>query len=1344
MAPMVAFRRRLLGMLVSAATLAAVMPIAGLAAPDDPVLPDLVADAPERQQIANYTYPDGTQALLLRFDGYVHNIGPGPFEIRTTDRVGTEYTNVRQYVRTVGGGMVAVQPPPGPPEVKYETEDGHNHWHLQEIARYSLWNSAKTAEVAPGMKAGFCLIDSARVEGTGPATAVYQLGDFCGRNLPTKPGVTMGVSAGWRDIYNRELSFQWVDISDVRPGNYWLAAEIDTNGVIKEASESNNTRAFAAGQSVVPGYVATAVNAGTIPFGTASTVNLASTTFGAPGARRFRIESLPEHGTLSAGTTALAVGSVVTGPGITFTPASGYSGPDTFTFAAFDATSAFPKTPPAASVSLNVGAQTAAQVAVSGAPETLDLGASAQLAATVINAAPGVTWTVDGVSGGDARIGTVSATGLYRAPDALPDPVTVTIRATSTASPAAFGEASIRLTDPGSPDPAPQPPTNLVTNPSFETSTDDWSSYQAGITRTQLADAPDGVWVAKVTRTTGTSFAVGDGPVTVPSASTATPYSGRAFVKAASSSSVGRTVRLYLREATPGASGRYIRTVEGPAVTLTNGFQDLTATITAQADGNEIDFYVAQSGATTGDAFYIDQVSLAASSSPTPGNTAPTASFTATPANPAIGQSVSFTDTSTDSDGTIALREWDLDGNGSFETTGANPSRSYAASGDVTVTLRVTDDGGAPATTTKVVSVQAAPPPNTAPTASFTATPANPAIGQSVSFTDTSTDSDGTIAGREWDLDGDGQFDDSTIASPTATYAAAGPVTVGLRVTDDGGATATATQALTVSAAPPPPPPPTSCAPGEFTAEYFANRDLSGPPVLTRCETEIANDWGTGSPAAQVPSDDFSARWTRSEDFAAGDWRFSTLSDDGVRLFVDGAPVIDNWTDHAPQTDSALTTLAAGPHEVVVEYYENGVGAVAEASWALQTPPPPPTSCAPGEFTAEYFANRDLSGPPVLTRCETEIANDWGTGSPAAQVPSDDFSARWTRSEDFAAGDWRFSTLSDDGVRLFVDGAPVIDNWTDHAPQTDSALTTLAAGPHEVVVEYYENGVGAVAEASWALQTPPPPPTSCAPGEFTAEYFANRDLSGPPVLTRCETEIANDWGTGSPAAQVPSDDFSARWTRSEDFAAGDWRFSTLSDDGVRLFVDGAPVIDNWTDHAPQTDSALTTLAAGPHEVVVEYYENGVGAVAEASWALQTPPPPPTSCAPGEFTAEYFANRDLSGPPVLTRCETEIANDWGTGSPAAQVPSDDFSARWTRSEDFAAGDWRFSTLSDDGVRLFVDGAPVIDNWTDHAPQTDSALTTLAAGPHEVVVEYYENGVGAVAEASWALQTPVPGL
>ena len=57
------------------------------------------------------------------------------------------------------------------PPIIWEPEDGHDHWHLKNAARYSLWNSDKTAEVAPALKVGFCLIDSTRIETHGPSHA---------------------------------------------------------------------------------------------------------------------------------------------------------------------------------------------------------------------------------------------------------------------------------------------------------------------------------------------------------------------------------------------------------------------------------------------------------------------------------------------------------------------------------------------------------------------------------------------------------------------------------------------------------------------------------------------------------------------------------------------------------------------------------------------------------------------------------------------------------------------------------------------------------------------------------------------------------------------------------------------------------------------------------------------------------------------------------------------------------------------------------------------------------------------------------------------------------------------
>ena len=182
----------------------------------------------------------------------------------------------------------------------------------------------------------------------------------------------------------------------------------------------------------------------------------------------------------------------------------------------------------------------------------------------------------------------------------------------------------------------------------------------------------------------------------------------------------------------------------------------------------------------------------------------PLAGFTVSP-NPAqIGQVVNFNGTG--SSGTTASKyEWDLDGNGSFETdTGTTPttSRSYSSRGALTVKLRVTDSSGASDETTRSLRI------NAAPTASFTTSP-NPALtGQIVSFNGVaSSDPDGFIARYEWDLDGNGSFETDSGGTPTTSgsYSSPGALAVRLRVTDGTGATGETTRSLQINPFPPPP-----------------------------------------------------------------------------------------------------------------------------------------------------------------------------------------------------------------------------------------------------------------------------------------------------------------------------------------------------------------------------------------------------------------------------------------------------------------------------------------------------------------------------------------------------------
>ena len=309
-------------------------------------------------------------------------------------------------------------------------------------------------------------------------------------------------------------------------------------------------------------------------------------------------------------------------------------------------------------------------------------------------------------------------------------------------------------------------------------------------------------------------------------------------------------------------------------------------------------------------------------------------------------------------------------------------------------------------------------------------------------------------------------------------------------------------------------------------------------------------------------------------------------------------------------------------------------------------------------------------------------------------------------------------------------------------PATVTTFAAGAANPVDLAVSpggdlfYPDFDGGTIRRIRFGSDPPPPPPTSCPVGQYSARYYANMTLSGTPATERCEPAIDYDWGGGSPAANVPADQFSARWTGTFTFAAGSYQFTATADDGIRVWVDGTPVIDAWIDQAPTTYQATRSLTAGDHEVRVEYFENGGGAVARVSWQLdQPPPPPPSSCPSGEYMTQYYANMTLSGTPALQRCETAIDYDWGSGGPGVGVPPDQFSARWTGTFSFTAGSYQFTATADDGIRVWVDGAPMIDAWVDQGPTTYQATRTLTAGDHQVKVEYYENGGGAVARVSW---------
>jgi hypothetical protein len=407
--------------------------------PPSPLYPDLVSDPPGRADLPPQPYTDGSGTrLLVRFDGFIHNQGPGAFELRGSGPVNLTMAAVTQRVYSSDSSFVDQ---PSLADIIYETNDDHQHWHFLHAARYSLWDDARSAEVAPASKVGFCLVDGQREEAPPSSTAHYVSATTlnCEWGNTTAPTVFMGVSPGWTDVYGYNLALQWVDASDVLPGHYWLRDDVDPDAVIAETNEVNPA-GWASVHTVVPGYLAQALDFGEIP-GAAKTLDLSSTTFGSPGSRQFRIVEAPAHGQLNKATSQWFSGSQVA-----YTPDSGYKGPDSFKFEARDSTSSFPLHPAQASATLSVGDPPPPGLAISGAPARMYTGTSVQLQASPSGGASShVSWSTDH--------GSVSPSGLYTAPASPPAGGAAHVTATSDSGPT--DTVSIGIDQAPKPQPAP-------------------------------------------------------------------------------------------------------------------------------------------------------------------------------------------------------------------------------------------------------------------------------------------------------------------------------------------------------------------------------------------------------------------------------------------------------------------------------------------------------------------------------------------------------------------------------------------------------------------------------------------------------------------------------------------------------------------------------------------------------------------------------------------------------------------------------------------------------------------------------------------------------------------------
>jgi hypothetical protein len=223
---------------------------------------------------------------------------------------------------------------------------------------------------------------------------------------------------------------------------------------------------------------------------------------------------------------------------------------------------------------------------------------------------------------------------------------------------------------------------------------------------------------------------------------------------------------------------------------------------------------------------------------------------------------------------------------------------------------------------------------NVAPTVALTA-PANNAsytLPTNVTFQSTASDTDGTIVKVEYYVDG-GKVGEST-AGPS--YSFIWPATGGIHTVVakaiDSGLTVTTSTPITIYA--------TSTVTQGLKADYFSNIGLGGAPAGTRTDATVDFTVNNGWPGTfgfpSVTTTNFSVRWSGTvRPSTSGVYTFYTQSDDGVRLYVNGQTIVDNWTYHGNTENSGTITLVANQlYSIVMEFFQGAGGGEAHLLWS--------------------------------------------------------------------------------------------------------------------------------------------------------------------------------------------------------------------------------------------------------------------------------------------------------------------------------------------------------------------------------------------------------------------------
>lgn len=489
--------------------------------------------------------------------------------------------------------------------------------------------------------------------------------------------------------------------------------------------------------------------------------------------------------------------------------------------------------------------------------------------------------------------------------------------------------------------------------------------------------------------------------------------------------------------------------------------------------------------------------------------------------------------------------------------------------------------------------------------------------------------------------------------------------------------------------------------------EYFDNDDLTAP-VMARVDPTVDANWGTGAPAPGVGVDTFSVRWTGfvTPQFSET-YSFIFRSDDGVRLWIDGSKIIDDWTDHSARDSQGSIALQGGQaYSIRLEYYDNTGNASAQLSWssAHQSRQVIPTDrLSPGADGCSSASG--LVGNWPLDESSGTVARDTTCNQSLGTLRAPG-SSPWQPGK--------------------IGGAASFANQMWITVPDSSSLDSVATA-NKVSVTAWVNA--AALPPGWISLV------SRQSGQTGSEHFGLTFRDGKLTFA------INTFQSGTKFCSAPTVAPTGQWLH----VAGTFDGST-----ARAYLDGREVcsfaraVTLGTDSTPLTiggaynsaDPTATELFSGLIDQVALY--NRVLSPAEledlAGGAMGN------ACGSPEtktgLLAEIYDNKDWTNPKV-SRVDPTVDVDWDLGSPDPIIGADTYSVVWSGFVTPRFGEtYTFITRSDDGVRLSVDGTVIIDKLIDHSLTEYSGTITLAANKaYAIRLQYYDNSGHASAQLLW---------